>query len=89
MLFDIFICTFFIYLIFLFLVSRTFPEDRLPDLEKEARYIRTFNEIDELFEFIHFDSTTHIADLGEGVQIVDHGDEYPFYIRYFIDLYFI
>ncbi len=61
----------------LLLVSRTFPEDCIPDLEKEARYIRTFNEIDELFVFIHFDSTTHTAYLGDGVQIIDYGDEYP------------
>jgi len=50
------------------------PEDQLPDLKKECGYIRTFNSINELFKFIHF--IDGIADLGEGIQIRDLGEDF-------------
>ncbi|KAF2068513.1 hypothetical protein CYY_010160 [Polysphondylium violaceum] len=48
--------------------SSTFPRDEIPDLEKECKYLRTFNAVDELFDFILFDDNG-VAKLTDGVEI--------------------
>ncbi|KAN0037459.1 hypothetical protein ACTFIV_002807 [Dictyostelium citrinum] len=48
--------------------SSTFPRSEIPNLEKECKYLRTFNSVDELFDFILFDDNG-IAKLSDDVEI--------------------
>ncbi len=54
--------------------ASTFPKDEIPDLLKEGEFIRTFNSIDELFRFQHFDSSGRASI--ENIQILIDEDQF-------------
>eukprot|EP01133_Synstelium_polycarpum_P014612 gene14612-17279_t len=48
--------------------SSSFPRDEIPDLERECKYLRTFDNVDELFDFVLFNDAG-VAYLSQGVEI--------------------
>ncbi|EGG21962.1 cGMP-stimulated cGMP phosphodiesterase [Cavenderia fasciculata] len=46
----------------------SYPIEEIPNLELECKYLRTFNSVDELFDFVLFDDNG-VAHLPKGVEI--------------------